>query len=153
MKNMDNFLNQCEEKINITLKSLFWSFDLHFKTVRKWIGEDFEKQTMNNCELEQFIKICDNRLKLFKAFLNDLAIVLGFDFIALSILATLSSGKDAIKLQDIFFFQSGDIVLSILAWFLIAILISLFYSMFQCRHLIYLWTIFKEEALLKLKTE
>jgi hypothetical protein len=148
MSKVEDLLEKCDEKIHKELRTFYWTFVLDFKPVYHLIMNDFDAQKLTKDELEQFIRICNNRLALFKEFLKDLSIVLSVDFIGLSIIATLIAGNGS-NLVNILFFDVGDILISIFVWILIVTFIVLFYSMAICRRLTYLWTIFKEIAILK----
>jgi len=150
MSKVEDLLRICNKRIQSEFRAFFWTFNLDFEPVYNLIAKDFDTQNLSEYELQQFIRICDNRLDLFKAFLGDLSVVLSVDFIGLSIVATLISGKGT--LFDMLFLKGGDFLLSILIWIMIVAFIGLFYAMAICRRLTYVWTTFKEKAILMQKS-
>jgi len=149
MSKVENLINICENTIKSRYCSIFWTFNLNFDNVNQLIKEEFNGEQCSNSELDQFIDICNNRIDMFNAFLKDISMMLGFDFIALSIIVSImTSGSPSQKLSDLLFLNNGDFVLSLISWSLIFIAIFLFVSLTICRKLLYLWTIFKERAIL-----
>lgn len=66
---------------------VWWSFRNNFNELQN----DFPSIEFNAKESEDFIAICDNRLDRAKTFLNEIALVLGFDLAALSRLLAFKS--------------------------------------------------------------
>ena len=95
----------------------------------------------NNGELVLFIEICDNRLDWAKTFLNDIAVVFGFDLVALSIILIVD--KDNIP------FLVPDFSIIIIAAGLMLLLFALLALLAHYRSQVHVWTAFKEKALLK----
>lgn len=145
-------VDECTKKIDL----------YNYKNIVKWsFIDDFKKlqdiplfDEVNNAELKQFIEICDNRLDRAKTFLNDIAVVLGFDLLSLSIVVPIAiegfklcviEGNKTFNLLP----YSGIVIGAIL----LVILIILFLLLAYYRSQIHAWTAFKEEAILMRKTE
>ena len=140
---IEEFLEKCNKKIGEYKYELaWWSFSNNFERIKFGISfDEFEEK-----DFSKFIKICDNRLERAKTFLNDIAVVLGFDFIALSIIATIAKEHETIWSLII---NPDYLILTFLIVFLFAILIFLFVLMFHYRSQVHAWTAFKEMALIK----
>lgn len=119
-----------------------WNLTNNFKELQNI--PVFDKFDKNENELEQFIKICDNRLDRSKTFLNHMAVLLGFDLTALTILAVMSTEENLLY-PNMFF--RGYVTFAILFIILILLVASLPYY----RSDIHAWTAFKEKALMTQK--
>ncbi len=117
---VEELLEECNKKISESkYKLAYWSFSNNFEGIQSEISfNGFEKE-----DFCKFLKICDNRLERAKTFLNDIAVVLGFDFIALSIIATIAKEHETIWSLIT---NSEDTILKFLIVFLFAVLIFLF---------------------------
>lgn len=141
MSKIEKLMEECTQKTNHNFWNLVkWSFMDNYKELQNI--SLFSEVAKN--DLEQFIRICDNRLDRAKTFLNDIAVVLGFDFVALSIIANMAKEQTIWSL----IVNPDDPILTILIVFLFAILIILFVLMLQYRSQVHAWTAFKEKAIL-----
>ncbi len=118
-----------------------WNFTNNFKELQNISLSD---EQFDENELERFIKICDNRLDRSKTNLNHMARLLGFDLIALSILAAMATKENVLYPNMLF---RGYVTFAIL----FIILILLVASLPHYRSDIHAWTAFKEKALLMQK--
>ena len=144
--NIEDFLEKCNEKIKSNrINLVFWSFTNNFEKLH---NDEISFDDLNKKYLDIFIEICNNRLERSRAFLNDISVVLGFDFIALSIIATLAK-KDETILSLIK--KSDDLIFQFITIFLIAILIFLFILLTHYRAQVHAWTVFKEKTILMKK--
>lgn len=127
----------------------------NFEDILKLISDDFNIIGLNDVELKQFIEICDNRLERSKAFLNEIAVLLGFDFVALSIFISIVDfeGKDGDPLIAILLDSSFGILFRVFVIFLILVIIPLFILLGHYRSQIHAWTAFKEKAILMKQPE
>ncbi|WAM22603.1 MAG: hypothetical protein OI715_00490 (plasmid) [Candidatus Methanoperedens sp.] len=143
MSKVVDLLKCCNEKIKSNrIKLFFWSFWNNFEGIQEGIYfYGFDKE-----DFDKFIEICDNRLKRSKVFLNDIAVVLGFDFLALSIIATVLSKSETDKniLSLLWSLLTGNFLIEVL----LIILIFLFGLLVHYRSQIHAWTAFKEKAIL-----
>jgi hypothetical protein len=117
-----------------------WSFTNNFKELQNiplFDGVDENK-------LEQFIKICDNRLDRSKTFLNHMVLLLGFDLTALSILVAMATEENKFYLDLPF---HGYVTFAVL----LIILIFLIVCLPHYRSDMHAWTAFKEKALMTQK--
>lgn len=141
----------CNNKIKEHKYELvWWSFINNFEETQKLISDDFNNIELDNSELEQFIKLCDNRLDRSKVFLHEIAVVLGFDFAALTIIATIAKTNDTRTIWSLIESSNDPIFVSLIL-FLIGALIFLFILLGHYRTQIHAWTAFKEKALMKFK--
>ncbi len=87
-----------------------------------------------------------------KTFLNEIAVVLGFDFVALSIIASIADIGEGDPLLSILLNFDYGIPFRLLVIFLLGVIIPLFMLLGHYRSQIHAWTAFKEIALMnKLK--
>lgn len=174
-------VKKCERELKVVrwhskyIGLVLYSFLGEFEEIRKCIQFD----DLNNVEIEQFIKVCDNRINRAKIFLSEVAMVLGFAITALTIIAVLVSGtleneSCSVNLscsnqscsvnQSCSDNQSGSIdpIKAILTGaysspfksliiFLFAGVIVLFILFGHYRTHVHVWTAFKEEAILNKK--
>lgn len=140
---VEGLLEKCNGKIGCNRFNLFiWSFMNDFKELQdSSLFNGFDES-----ELKIFIKICNNRLERSKTFLNDIAIVFGFDLAALSIVATIGEREN---MFNRFLPFSGYIIVATL----FVILIILFVFLAHYRSQVHAWTAFKELALIKCSDE
>lgn len=145
MSNIVKLLEICVETTapRNYLYLVYWSFMGDFKKLQDIRLFD----ELNNSELEQFIKICDNRMDRAKTFLRDIATVLGFIFAAFLIVLTLASKENKfpfiVPVLSIYLFI-GSLGL---------ILIGLFAVLAHYRSQVHAWTAFKEKAILMIQSE
>lgn len=134
---VEEILAKCNGKIECNrFKLVIWSFMNDFKELQKVsFGE------VDDDELNHFVEICDNRLNRSQTFLNDIAVVLGFDLLALSIVATISDRENMLKWLLPF---SGIVTVGSL----FVILTFLFVLLVHYRSQVHAWTAFKEKAIL-----
>lgn len=152
VSNVKDITGACNRKIRRDrIKFIWWSFTNNFEDIWDIISDDVNKIESNGSGLEKFIEICDNRLERSKAFLNEIAVVLGFDFVAISIIISIVDfeGKDGDPLLAILLDSSFGILFRVLVIFLIVIIIPLFILFGHYRSQIHAWTAFKEIALMK----
>lgn len=135
--NVEVLLKKCTEKTELhnCINLAWWSFGNNFEETKK--GISFDK--VGDSELEQFIKICDNRLARSKTFLDDVAVVFGFALLSLSIVVNMAGGTTLLPYS----------IISIVTALLFVILIILILLMIHYRSDIHAWTVFKEIALMK----
>jgi len=150
-------VKKCEEKLKVGdtpitkfLRLAWYSFRGDFEKIRGHISfNEFEE-----CEIKQFIEVCDNRINRAGIFLNEVAMVLGFALTALTIIAVIS-GDALEKSEDpILSMIDGNlyaIQFRILIVFLFASLIFLIILLAHYRTHVHAWTAFKEEAILNEK--
>ncbi|KAF5075905.1 hypothetical protein DSECCO2_166530 [anaerobic digester metagenome] len=149
MSKVYDLVKDCDSLAKKPFRMFFWSFDLDFSKVHRHIDDTFSRKTYDPDELKQFIEICDNRINLYTTLLTDVSVVLGFGFVALSVVTTLvASGLTYVKPLDILTFNAEDVALSGLLWTVILLVIALFCLMVTLRKKVYLWTGFKERAIL-----
>lgn len=143
---VEDLLNRCNENIRkYRYKLIWWSFWNNFEGIQEGISFDgFEKE-----DFEKFIEICDNRLDRSKTFLSDIAVVFGFDLVALTFVLdkameraklTIPIGTEVINLLP----YSGLIIATVLFVFLAI----LFAFLVHYRSHTHAWTAFKEKAIL-----
>ena len=139
---IEDILEKCTEKtkpdIHNYINLAWWSFLNNFKDIKKDISFD----EIDDSELMQFIKICDNRLDRSKTFLNDIAVVFGFDLLALSIIVNVVIGGNKTTPPLHYFIVIMGTAL------LFVILIILLLLLGHYRSDIHAWTAFKEKALI-----
>ena len=150
VSNVKDLTETCNQKIKCDrIKFVIWSFTNNFKDIK--INSD-NNIGLNKNELKQFIDICDNRLERSKAFLNEIAVVLGFGFVTLSIIASIIDIGEGYSLLSFFSNSSYDIFFRVLVIFLLVVIILLFVLLLHYISQIHAWTAFKEIALMnKLK--
>ena len=153
VSNVKNLTEICNQKISCNcinrIKFVIWSFTNNFNKIWDIISDDINNIGLNDKQLEQFIDICDNRLERSKAFLNEIAVVLGFDFVALSIIASMADIGEGDPLRSILLNSDYGILFRLLVIFLLGVIIPLFMLLAHCRSQIHAWTAFKEIALIK----
>lgn len=136
---VEEILAKCNGKIECNRFNLvIWSFMNDFKELQNISFDEVNKR-----ELNYFIKICDNRLDRAKIFLNDIAVVLGFGILTLSIIATINTGNTVMIYSP---FDRDQIV-----YILFLILIFLFVLLLHYRSQVHAWTAFKEMAILNIQ--
>ena len=147
--NVKNLTEICNRKIRRDrIKFAMWSFTNNFEDI--WdISSDDVNNIGSNDQLKQFISICDNRLERSKAFSSEIAVVLGFNFVGLSIIASLVEIGEGDPLLSILLNSDYGILFRLLVIFLIVIIIPLFILFAHYRTQIHAWTAFKEIALMK----
>jgi hypothetical protein len=149
MSKVYDLVKDCDSLTKRPFRMFFWSFNLDFSKVHLHLADTFSRKNYDLDELKQFIEICDNRINLYTTLLTDVSVVLGFGFIALSVVTTLvASGLTYVKPLDILTFNAEDATLSGLLWTVVLIVIALFSLMVILRKKVYLWTVFKERAIL-----
>ena len=147
VSNVKDLTETCNIKIRCNrIKFVIWSFTNNFEDIK--INSD-NNIGLDNNELKQFIDICDNRLERSKVFLNEIAVVLGFDFVALSIIASIVDFGKGDPLLSILLNSEYGISFRLLVIFLLGVIIPLFMLLGHCRSQIHAWTAFKEIALIK----
>jgi hypothetical protein len=142
---VEELLEKCNEEIKSNrINLLIWSFMNNFGGIQEGISflvfqkEDFEK----------FIEICNNRLDRSKVLLSEIAVVLGFDVTALSIIATLARTKEYPTIWSLIKNSNDSIFISLII-FLFGALIFLFITLAHYRSHTHAWTAFKEKAILR----
>ena len=147
--NVKDLTETCNRKIRRNrIKFTIWSFTNNFEDI--WdISSNDVNNIGSNDQLKQFISICDNRLERSKAFSSEIAVVLGFNFVGLSIIASLVEIGEGDPLLSILLNSDYGILFRLLVIFLIVIIIPLFILFAHYRTQIHAWTAFKEIALMK----
>ncbi|MBU4492530.1 MAG: hypothetical protein KKD69_08730 [Euryarchaeota archaeon] len=146
---VEKLLKNCNNKIRKHKYELvWWSFINNFEGTQKLISDDFNDIELDNSEVKQFIKLCDNRLDRSKVFLHEIAIVLGFDFAALTIIATIAKTSEARTIRSLIENSDDPIFISLIL-FLIGALMLLFILLGHYRTQVHAWTAFKEKGLLQ----
>ena len=149
VSNVKYLTETCNQKIKCDrIKFVKWSFTNNFEDIKISSG-DTNNIELNDNELKRFIDICDNRLERSKAFLNEVAVVLGFVFVALSIIASMVDIGEGDPLLSILLNSDYGIPFRLLVIFLLGVIIPLFMLLGHCRSQIHAWTAFKEIALMK----
>ena len=139
VSNVKRILEICNEKTaHNSWKLVYWSFTDNFEKLQ---DISFSDEITDN-ELEQFVKICDNRLDRAKTFLNDIAIVLGFIIASFSIVLTLAIVGDKLP------FLVPDLSINLFVPSLFIVLIGLLAFLAYYRAQVHAWTAFKEKAIL-----
>ena len=139
VSNVKRILEICNEKTAHNFWNLVkWSFTDNFEKLQDipLLNE------ITDDELEQFVKICDNRLDRVKTFLNNITIVLGFIIASLSIVLTLAIVGDKLP------FLVPDLSINLFVTSLFLVLIGLIAFLAHYRAQIHAWTAFKEKAIL-----
>ena len=147
MSKVDNLLEECNKKISIFnyfgiynyIKLFGLSLTNNFKKIQDGIFDDFNNSKLDEFELIQFIEICENRINRSKILLNEVASLLGFDLVALSIIITL----DEINPKNPITHFSLIIGLAFL------IIVSLLVAHYRSQ--VHAWIAFKEKAILMKK--
>lgn len=154
MSQVEELLCECEKRISLFNPHLtIWCFFYNFQKYFKFISPCFDKIDLNDHELQQFIDICDCRIDISKFYLRDFAVVVGFDFIALSIISTIAFSKGDINfLDNLLMFNGGDSYFKMLFWILLFLLIVLFVGMLFYRLQVFAWSGLKEKAILMKNT-
>ncbi len=146
---VEKLLEKCNEKIKFNrINLVIWSFWNNFEGIQKGVSFDgFENE-----DFDKFVEICDNRLERSKVLLNEIAVVLGFDFSALAIIATIANIKEYTTIWSLIK-NSNDPIFIFLILFLIVALIFLLGLLLHYRTQVHAWTIFKEKAILMKQPE
>ncbi|MEA2032703.1 MAG: hypothetical protein U9N41_03850 [Euryarchaeota archaeon] len=144
----------CEGKLKVGRNGEFfrlarYSFIGEFGAIREGIQEDSTFDDPD--EIERFIKVCDNRINRARILLNEIAMVLGFDLAALSIVAVILSGRIGKEDNLIRAILHGDPSITFLVIFLLASSIFLLILLVHYRTHVHAWTAFKEGAILSEK--
>ncbi len=155
MSQVEELVCECEKIIKLSdHNSIGWCFSNNFQKFQtERISPLFGGMDLNTHEVDQFINICDCRIDISKFYLRDAALVLGFDFIALSIISTIAFSKGGINsLHILLMFNAGDLLLSALTWILLFLLIVLFVGMLFYRLHVFAWSGLKQKAILMKNT-
>lgn len=149
MSNVKDLTETCSKSISDNrLNFVWWSFRNNFDDIHELISDDFKKSGLNNDGWKHFIKICDNRLECSKAFSGEIACVLGFDFVALTVLASITeSGKGDPILSPLLNNEYPFFRVMVISAFVF--LIVLFILLCHYRTQIHGWTAFKEQAMMQ----
>ncbi len=150
---VEDILKKCNNEIRAaTYKPLsreykyglvVWSFNNNFESIQNKISFDsFEKE-----DFDKFIEICNNRLERSKVLLNEIAVVLGFDFSAFAVIAAIAKIKDDTTIWSLIK-DSNDPIFRFIILLLLAALILLFGLLGHYRTQIHAWTAFREKAIL-----
>lgn len=140
MSNIEKLMEDCTKKTDHNFWNLVkWSFMDNFKELQNIsLFNEVDRDDM-----EQFIKICDNRLDRSKTYLKDIVVVLGFTFASLSIILAIAVGEKKIP------FLVPNFSINIIIASLILILVGLLAYLAHYRSQIHAWMAFKEIALMK----
>jgi len=127
------------------LKLIFYSFIGNFESVSKYVPFD----DLDRDEVEKFIAVCENRRERAKILMNEIAPVIGFDVIAMTVVATIVPKSNDVSdyelLKEILFASLYGILLI----FLFISFIFLFAMLAHYRVQVHAWTAFKEGAILQ----
>lgn len=148
--NLGDLVKDCEKEVGWRKPfSYFHSFSGNFEHYKEIIEKKLKEE-----EIDNFIKICDNRIDLAKVFLQDIATVLGFFITSLTIILAISGlerGKNHADLfLDTLIGNYGNLV-PILAFSLITGIVILSGLLLKYRTQIHSWTALKEGAILNKK--
>lgn len=137
---VEELLEECNKKIKCNrFNLLIWSFMNDFNELQNIsLFDEVDKD-----DLDKFIKICNNRLERSKIFLKDIAVVMGFDFVALSIIVT------AVESSIFRLLFKSPTYYIIFIFLVIVVFIFLFILLTHYRSQVHAWTAFKEIALIK----
>lgn len=143
---VEELKNECLDRLNSTsrLKLVWWSFRNNFNELQN----DFPSIELNEKELEDFIAVCDNRLDRAKTFLSEIALVLGFDLTALTIIAFMVKFEPPDPVLSILLSNNYGILFKLLVAFLVLILFPLLVLLGHYRSHVHAWTAFKEKVVL-----
>ncbi len=148
--NLGDLVKDCEKEVGWRKPfSYFHSFSGNFEHYKEIIEKKLKEE-----EIDNFIKICDNRIDLAKVFLQDIATVVGFFITSLSIVLVLSVlEQDKAHLDRFLDLLAGKFgyLFPILIFALLAGIVILFGLLINYRTQIYIWTAFKEGAILNKK--
>jgi membrane protein YdbS with pleckstrin-like domain len=137
--NAEELLKICEKQIETRwkivkfLKLTGYSFTGNFKAVK----ENIQFDTLNENEAEKFINACENRRERAKILLNEIAPLIGFDVVAMTVIASFAHEMVSISVY------AGLLIL------LFICLIFLFIMLAHYRVHVHAWTAFGEEAILR----
>ena len=147
-------LKRLTENCNNTIKDnrnnfLIWSFTNEFDNIHKLISDKFVVSRLSNDGWEHFIKICDNRIERSKIYSNEIACIVGFIFVALSIIATMVNNLIGSKSPWNFISSNEYPLIKTVVVFAFAGLLFLFLLLSHYRTQIHGWTAFKEQAIMQ----
>jgi len=140
--NAEKLLKICEKQIETRwkivkfLKLTGYSFTGNFKAVK----ENIQFDTLNENEAEKFINACENRRERAKILLNEIAPLIGFDVVAMTVIASFAHEM-----------VSTPVYVGLLILLFIC-LIFLFIMLAHYRTQVHAWTTFKEEAILRISS-
>lgn len=144
--NAEKLLTRCEQRFGCDyLKLIFYSFSGNFESVSKYVPFD----DLDRDEVEKFIAVCENRRERAKILMNEIAPVIGFDVIAMTVVATIipkpNAGSGYELLKEILFTPLyGHLLVILFMGF-----IFLFAMLAHYRTQVHAWTAFKEDAILQ----
>ena len=142
MSKVKDLLEICNEKTaHNHCKLFYWSLVDDFKKLQdiSFFNE------INDDELKQFIKICDNRLDKAKTYLNEVALVLGFTITSLSIVLTFAI------IEDKLLFSLSDLIIKLIVSYLFVVMLFQYAQLAHYRSQVQAWTAFKEKAIMEIK--
>ena len=116
-------------------KNIFSYLPFNLKKIRK----------LDKYELKLFIDICDNRINRSDILLSEVASLLGFDLVALSIITTLAKNNEIHFYTPLSFLMWGIIVILIIFGLTVGSLVV------RYRSQVHAWAAFKEKAILMKK--
>ena len=146
--NARELMIRCEERIEYGyFRLMFYSFTGNFESVSKYVP--FDKLDEN--ETDKFIAACENRRVRAKTLMNEIAPVIGFVVIAVTVLATIISKQcdlnggwyDLLK-EIVYALFYGTTMI-----FLLIVFTFLFAMLAQYRVHVHAWTVFGEAAILR----
>lgn len=143
---------ECENEVG--WRTYWYSFTGNFEYYRDSIEKKLVAKEIDAEGIGKFIKICDNRIDCAKTFLQDIATVVGFFITSLSIVLVLSAlEQDKAHLDRFLNLLAGKFgyLFPILIFALLAGVVILFGLLINYRTQIYIWTAFKEGAILNKK--
>jgi len=149
--NAEELLKICEKQIETGwnvgkfFNLVVYSFRGNFKAIKK----NIHFGTPDASETEKFINTCENRRERAKILLNEIAPVIGFDVIAMTVVATMvpksNNGGGSELLKEILFAPFyGILIILLFVGFTF-----LFVMLAHYRVQVHAWTAFKEAAILR----
>ena len=149
--NAEELLKICEKRIETGwnvgkfFNLVVYSFRGNFKALK----DDIHFSTSDTSEAEKFIAVCENRRERAKILLNEIAPLIGFVVVAMTVVATITPKQDAESgyelLEGILSTPLyGDILIILFMGFMF-----LFVMLAHYRTQVHAWTAFEEGAIMQ----
>lgn len=152
----EELLENCEKMIKwFNVMFIWYSFIGKFrpKEITKICSE---AMSLNESEIETFIKICDGRIGRLKSFSRDIMALLGLSISSIAIVASILAGssilagtEEQFSLCDVW--SKTGLVFQTFTVIIIIIAVGLFFLILQCRAKSHAWYAIKEKILLTKK--
>ena len=144
--NAEKLLTRCEQRFECGyLKLIFYSFSGNFESVSKYVPFD----DLDRDEVEKFIAACENRRERAKILMNEIGPVLGFDVIAMTVVATIVPKPNAGSGYELLKGILSTPLYGYLLIILFMVFIFLFAMLAHYRTQVHAWTAFEEGAILQ----